>query len=68
MPRIGITGHSNLTHATEKAAYEALRNLLQNTPSELIGSASFSLPVAPISSSLGRTGRRELASGCLARF
>lgn len=67
MPRIGITGHSNLTHATESGV-RGLRNLLQNTPSELIGSASFSLPVAPISSSLGRTGRRELASGCLARF
>lgn len=37
MPRIGITGHSNLTDATEKVVYEALRNLLLKTPSELIG-------------------------------
>lgn len=37
MPRIGITGHSNLTNITEKVVYEALQNLLQRPPGEIIG-------------------------------
>lgn len=38
MPRIGITGHSNLTPATVKLVAEALRAVLaEHTPSELVG-------------------------------
>lgn len=37
MPRIGITGHSNLTDTTEELVYEVLCNLLQQYSSELVG-------------------------------
>ncbi|MGH3932085.1 MAG: hypothetical protein ACRDTF_19160 [Pseudonocardiaceae bacterium] len=38
MPRIGVTGHTNLTAATEKAVYEAVRNiLLPHAAQELVG-------------------------------
>lgn len=38
MPRIGVTGHSNLTDNTEKTVYESLRNLLrEHASSELVG-------------------------------
>lgn len=38
MSRIGITGHTNLTAATEQAVYEALRNiLLPQLSRELVG-------------------------------
>lgn len=38
MSRIGITGHTGLTAATEKVVYEALRNILVPHPShELVG-------------------------------
>lgn len=38
MPRIGITGHSNLTEATENVVHEALRGSLRQHPaSDLVG-------------------------------
>ncbi len=38
MPRIGITGHSNLTDATEKVVHQALQSLLlQYSSSDLVG-------------------------------
>lgn len=38
MPRIGITGHSNLTEATESVVYEVLRDELgQHPSSDLVG-------------------------------
>lgn len=38
MPRIGITGYTNLTAATEEVVYEALRKVLLPYPShELVG-------------------------------
>lgn len=38
MPRIGITGHTNLTAATEEVVYEALRKILLPHPShDLVG-------------------------------
>lgn len=36
MSRIGITGHSNLTAATEEVVYEALRNILLPHPSYVL--------------------------------
>ncbi len=38
MPRIGITGHTNLTEATEKIVHESLRDVLrQHSPNGLVG-------------------------------
>lgn len=37
MPRIGVTGHSNLTDATEKLVYEALEDLLRHLSGEVTG-------------------------------
>jgi hypothetical protein len=37
VPRIGVTGHSNLTDATEKLVYEVLENLLEHLSGKLTG-------------------------------
>jgi len=38
VPRIGITGHANLTETTEKIVYQSLRDVLRHhPPSSLVG-------------------------------